>query len=253
MAADDITVRARRRLRIPVAKLAAVTAGVAATVAGVAVVAGRQADPQPTPAASPQATTAPTIATAQVPAAIPGAELTWTEVAGVRVPISPTAGPRDTGGGRARGFSHDATGALLAAIHISLRLSPQAGPAVFTATLRQQVVGVGAAALGQQLAADYEQARQRLGLPYGAPAGRLYAQLRGYRIDADTPEQVALRLLVAGPGRGGVPTLAATAMQLQWISEDWALVAPPGGDWSTVMATLTTADGYTPLLSPGGG
>ncbi|MBT8226102.1 MAG: hypothetical protein HKP61_15155 [Dactylosporangium sp.] len=250
MASDDITTHTRRRTRILVAKLTGVATVIAVVVVCPIFAASRLVAPAPTaPAGRPVGTA---FATARVPGSGAGGDLVWTEVAGVPVPVSRTVGPRDTSAGRARGFSHDGMGAVFAAIHISLRLSPQVGPVVFEATLRQQVVGDGAPALGQQLASDYDQTRQRLGLPYGQPAGRLHARVRGWCLDAETPAQVVIRLLVEGSTQDGESVLAATVMRLRWASGDWALVAPPDGDWSRVMTAVATVDGYTPAPDPGG-
>jgi hypothetical protein len=171
-------------------------------------------------------------------------DLSWATVAGARVPVSRSAGPRDTAAGRARGFAQTPVGAVLAAAHISLRLSPQAGPAVFEATLREQVVGVDAAALGQHLAEDYEQARAQLGLPYGAPAGQLYSTARGYLIEQDSPTTATVRLLIEGPGKSRSVLIALT-LHTQWVGADWALIAPPGGTWNTSAAVVTDSGGYT--------
>jgi len=165
-------------------------------------------------------------------------------VVGARVPVSRSAGPRDTTSGRARGFAHTPLGAVLAAAHITLRLSPQAGPAVFEATLREQVVGGDAAALGQHLAEDYEQARAQLGLPYGEPAGRLYSTARGYRVDADSADAATVRLLIEGPGKSG-SVLVALTLHTQWVGTDWALLAPSGGTWDTTATVVTDPSGYT--------
>jgi hypothetical protein len=135
-------------------------------------------------------------------------------------------------------------GAVLAAAHISLRLSPQVGPTVFETTLREQVVGGDAAALGQHLAEDYEQARAQLGLPYGQPAGQLYSTARGYQTSQDSPTTVTVRLLIEGPGTSG-SVLVALTLHTQWVSGDWALVAPPGGTWDSTAAVVTDPGGYT--------
>lgn len=173
------------------------------------------------------------------------AGLSWVTVAGAGVPVSLTAGPSDTTDGRARGFARTPLGAVLAAAHISVRLSPQAGPAVFESTLREQVVGPDAAALDEQLEESYQQARAQLGLPYGVPAGRLYSTIRGYRVDADSLDRPTVRLLIEGPGANSGSVLVALVADLQWVDDDWALVAPTSGDWSTATSLVTDSAGYT--------
>ena len=132
-------------------------------------------------------------------------------------------------------------------MHISLRLSPQVGPQVFDPTLREQVVGADAAALRQHVEDDYDTARQKLGLPYGPPAGRLYSTVVGYRVDEVSAAAASVRLLIDAPGRDGGTVHAATVVGLRWVGADWALVAPPNGDWNTVVSLVTDTSGYTPL------
>jgi|GEM_PF-1112837 len=256
MVVDEIAGRARRRTRIVVVAGLGVAAVLAAVGVGVVALAGHRPTPAggpPTPAApnlpapATTATWSPSSAPPPAPSVALDTDLTWTSVNGARVPVSRTAGPRDTGGGLAHGFAHDARGAVFAAIHITLRLTPQVGPEIFEPTLREQVVGGDAAALRQRTEADYDTARQKLGLAYGGPAGRLYSGVAGYRIDAIGPTTAAVRLLIAGPGLDGGTAYATGALQLRWLGADWVLVAPPRGDWSTVVAFVADPTGYTPL------
>jgi len=256
---DDITARARRRTTTLLAAGTAVVLVVAAAVTGLVALLGHRdfPVPQPVPHASGIADrdTGPAPPAPSMSPSAPGTsaatdDLSWATLAGARVPVSRSAGPRDTSAGRARGFAPTPLGAVLAAVHISLRLSPQVGPAVFEATLREQVVGGDTAALGQHLAEDYEQARARLGLPYGAPAGQLYATARGYQVEANEPTTATVRLLIEGPGTSG-SVLVALTLHTQWVGSDWALLAPPGGTWDTTAAVVTDASGYTDF--PDGG
>ena len=254
---DDITTRARRRTATVLAAGAAVVLAVVAGVAGLVALLVHRDGPvsRPVPLASGTADRdtgppAPSTSPTAFASAVAADDLSWATVAGARVPVSRSAGPRDTTGGRARGFAPTPLGAVLAAAHISLRLSPQVGPAVFEATLREQVVGADTAALGQHLAEDYEQARAQLALPYGAPAGKLYSKARGYQVEQNTPTTAMVRLLIEGPSRSG-SVLVALILQIQWVGGDWALVAPPGGTWDTTAAVVTDAGGYTDF--PNGG
>jgi len=249
---DDIAARARRRTALVVAAASAIV--LVAVAIGAAVILllphrDRASAPESAPATTPStadpppATALPATPQASTPQA--PADLGWATVAGARLPVSRTAGPYDTVGGRAWGFAHNRLGAVLAAAHLSLRLCPQVGPDVFGATLREQVVGGDAAALGQQLEDDYEQARAQLGLPYGQPAGRLYSVARGYRVDSDSPTTATVRLLIEGPGKAGASVLVELRLHTQWLGEDWVLVAPPGGSWDSVTALVTDTTGYT--------
>ncbi len=246
---DDIAARARRRTATVVAVVAAVVLVVAAAVTGLVLLLGYRDGPVPRPGTGTAGTvpggSGPVALSSPSPAPPAAADdLSWTTVAGARLPVSRSAGPRDSSAGRARGFAHTPMGAVLAAAHISLRLSPQVGPAVFEATLREQVVGGDAAALGQHLADEYEQARAQLALPYGEPAGRLYATARGYQVGQDSPTTATVRLLIEGPGTSG-SVLVALTLHTQWVGGDWALLAPPGGTWDTSAAVVTDPAGYT--------
>ncbi|MEN3308870.1 MAG: hypothetical protein V7603_5072 [Micromonosporaceae bacterium] len=247
---DDIARRARRRTRAVVAGVAAGLLVLGAAVIGLVVALGPSSAGGPVPA-----TTGPAaaVASSAAPPASPSDstspsppvdDMRWDTVAGARVPVSRAAGPADTAGGRARGFAHTPLGAVLAAVHISVRLSPQVGPKVFEPTLREQVVGTSAAALGQHLDEDYQQAQAQLGLPYGQPAGRLYSTTRGYRVDA-AADTATVRLLIEGPGASGGSVLVALVTTVQWVGGDWALVAPPGGDWTTNASVVTDTAGYS--------
>jgi hypothetical protein len=243
----DIASQARRRTL----HLAALIAVAVLMVIGTVLVAltARHAPAPPVPAASTGAATTAAPSIAPTPSTL-DTNLTWTTVAGARVPVSAIAGPSATTGDRARGFGHSALGAVLAAAHISVRLCPQVGPAVFGPTLREQVVGDSAAALGERLAGDYERARAGLDLPHGEPAGRLYSTARGYQVALDSPTTATVRLLIEGPGQDGT-VLVALTLRTRWTSGDWRLVAPRGGLWDDDTALVTDTTGFT-RFPPGG-
>src|SRR5262249_37793674 len=116
---------------------------------------------------------------------------------------------------------------------------------VFGPTIRDQVIGPDMPALLQQVNDAYDNLRARYQVPYGRPAGVLYATLRGFRVEQYTSSDAWLRLLTEGPGPGGQVTLASTLLRVLWAGSDWVLVAPPGGDWGAVMAPATGTDSYT--------
>lgn len=245
---DDIASVARRRTRALVGTVAAVVLGLAVVVVGLVVAVGHRGDPASGPAAVvtiPAGGSAAGTAASETAGSAAPEDVTWSTVAGARVPVSPTAGPRDTTSGRARGFAHTPLGAVLAAANISVRLSPQTGPDVFEPTLHEQVVGDDTDALSQHLDEDYQAARAQLGLPYGAPAGRLYSTTAGYRVQMQGADAATVRLLIEGPGQGGGSVLVALVTRMQWTGTDWALLAPTHGDWNTDAAVVTDASGYT--------
>ncbi|MEV6922952.1 hypothetical protein AB0M46_00360 [Dactylosporangium sp. NPDC051485] len=243
---DDITLAARRRTRALVAAVAAV-ALIVVTVAGVLVATvGRRGNPAP----APPSTTADTTTPAEPqPGPTSPAALQWVTVAGAHLPAG-ADGPRDTSGGRARGFTHTPMGAVFAAAHITVRLSPQAGPAVFEPTCREQVVGPDANRLLAAVDEEYQQLRAQFGAAPGEPAGQLYSTVTGFRIGAATADGVEVGLLIDGPSQSG-PTRVALTVQMRWVGGDWALQAPSGGDWTTVAVLVQGTAGYTGF--PAGG
>ena len=159
---------------------------------------------------------------------MPG-DLRFTEVAGVRLPVSEAAGPHGVGGGLARGFTQTRAGAALAAAHILVRVHPEVGADVFGPTLAHQVVGDDREALAANVADAYEQLLHQWPASYGQPAGRLYLVTPGYRVDSFTGQDATVTLLIEIPhGRGGM-LLGATTVWMRWHDGDWALLAPTGG------------------------
>lgn len=241
---NDIARAARRRTRAVVATVAAVILGLVIVVAGLVVAVGHRGYPVRDPAVVPATSASGTNSSGSAGTA--GADaVSWSTVAGAKVPVSATAGPLDTSAGRARGFAHKPLGAVLCAANISVRLSPQVGPDVFAPTLREQVVGPDRDALSQHLDEDYQAARAQLGLPYGGQAGRLYSTTIGYRVDMLGTEAATVRLLIEGPGTNGGSVMVALVTRVQWTGTDWVLQAPNRGDWSTDVAVVTDASGYT--------
>jgi hypothetical protein len=166
------------------------------------------------------------------------ADLAWHQIAGVSLPSSALAGPNDTAGGLARGFAHTKAGAVLAAVHLVVRVAPQVGPAIFEPTLRAQVAGPAATALHDQVVQQYQQLCALAKVAYGPPIGTLPAHLRGYRIELYTDSTVTIRVMTETT-RGGTEVLyAATVIQLTWTGNDWALVAPDGGTWDRSMTAV---------------
>ncbi|WP_432976790.1 hypothetical protein [Dactylosporangium sp. CA-233914] len=237
---DDITLAARRRTRAVVASVAAVALIVVAVVGVLVATVGRRGNPAPAPPPATPETTAPT---GPQPGTTSPAALQWVTVAGAHLPAG-ADGPRDTSAGRARGFARTPMGAVLAAAHITVRLSPQAGPSVFEPTLREQVVGSDAGRLLAAVDEEYRQLRAQFGVAPGEPAGQLYSTVTGYRIGSATPDVVDVGLLIEGPSQSG-PTLVALSAQMRWIGTDWALQAPSGGDWNTAAVLVSTTAGYT--------
>lgn len=173
---------------------------------------------------------------------VPLGGLSWRDFHGVVLPYSAQDGPREVDGDLARGFARTPRGALLAAVHITVRASMQWGPQVFDPTIDQQVIGPDAEALLAATRETYE--RHRGDRPDGAALGRGYVVLEGFRWQGYSPVAASVDLVSAGPGDSDVTVRAATRIQLHWHNNDWRVVAPPGGTWAGTAAPVESPDGY---------
>ncbi|MEU8045737.1 hypothetical protein AB0B71_16535 [Micromonospora echinofusca] len=241
----DVIDRARHRTRRWVTTIT--LAAAAATSLGVAAVAAMRDEPNAAGQQSGFTAAAPVPDPAARAVALP-ADLRWTPVAGISLPVSGQAGPLDTSGGAARRFSHDEAGALLSAVHITVRCAPQLGPGVFDQTLQTQVVGADAPAMRSKVRQDYDHLRATTNVPYGQPVGRLEAVLRGYQLTSYSPQAALVQLLTEARDAQGKSLLAVTTVQIQWIGTDWALLAPAGGDFRTAVARAGSPDGFHPFI-----
>jgi hypothetical protein len=179
-------------------------------------------------------------------------EVGWGTVCGVTLPFSTSHGPQQHDGDRGYGFARTPTGALLAALHLAVQVSPQSGPDVFAATLAEQVTGPDAAVFAHEVHSQYERLHEQAALPYGQPLCPIYGRFVGLRLDSYHEQAASLRLLLEAPGPDGVAQLAAVIVQVSWLDGDWRLVAPPHGDWSRVssLQPASALDRYTPI-APG--
>jgi hypothetical protein len=185
-----------------------------------------------------------TVATGQLVGApqIAFTGLAWLDFHGVFLPYSSEDGPRRTDGELAMGFARTPRGALLAAVHITVRANVQWGSKVFEPTIRQQVIGPDAATLLASIRAAYE--HRKGGRPEGAALGRGYVVLEGFRWQGYSPETASVDLVSAGPGDSDITVRAVTRIQLQWQDGDWRVLAPPAGAWGASATSIDSPDGY---------
>ncbi|QSB13768.1 hypothetical protein JQS43_19720 [Natronosporangium hydrolyticum] len=181
-------------------------------------------DPQPGPTGHPQQTDRP-VDPAQPdspPAApiLPDDELVWASLCGVPLPYSDRYGPHRREGDRGLGFAREPAGAVLAALHLAVLVSPQVGPDTFAPTLTGRVIGPDATVFAHRVHDQYEDAREIAQVPYGEPLCPIYGTVRGFQLDSFSPDAASLRLLIEAPGVDGVPQLAGVLMQLTWLEAD---------------------------------
>jgi hypothetical protein len=234
--------------------LAAAVVAVLAAVLGVGYVLGRggggpAASPEPSPSPPSAAPTgSATGGGSGGPATLPTVsqdDLRWEDFHGLRVPVSASAGPRQTGGDLASGFADSPAGALLAGVHTMLRVNANFGPRVFRPTIEHQVVGEKAAALAD-VEQEYQADRRAAGVPDGEPTGPLYVTLVGFRWEGYTPGWAVLHLLLQGPaGAGGGTAYVDSRVDLRWVDGDWRVTAPAGGKWDATSTVVASRSGYT--------
>ncbi|MFI0351015.1 hypothetical protein [Actinomadura sp. 9N407] len=165
-------------------------------------------------------------------------DLAWEDYRGVRLPRAADDGPRDTRDGLALGYSRTPRGALLAAIHISLRANARWGTEVFEPTINDQIVGPGTDLL-------LSSARTAAQASKSAEDARGYVVIEGFRWLGYTPETASLDLVSAGPGDSDTTARAATRLQVQWREGDWRVVAPLAGGWGGSAYPVDSLDGFT--------
>ena len=228
-----------------------VVIAIAAAVVAVVLARGRRDSGVPAPGRSPAgAASVPAVRVPQLPQ-VNLAGLRWSDYHGVRLPSSPVAGPRDTSGGLASGYSDTPLGALLAALNIAVRANAQWGPGIFGPTIRDQVTGPDAGALLAGCQTAYSQAAQAAHITGGQPLGNAFVTEEAFRWVSYTPADATAYLVSAGPGSQGVTVRAVTQIQVTWDGADWKVIAPPGGDWGNSAAPLASLAGYTTFPSQG--
>jgi hypothetical protein len=175
-------------------------------------------------------------APASGPAASTAPAISWSTVGGQPVPASPVAGPRNTDGGRATGFSHNALGAALAAVNISFRLASEVGPQVYEATAREQCFG--------DVDTEIQQIRNSFS---SAPPGAAKPSEIWYRVASGNPtsDLVLMSIALKTPQsveRGGYAGLDLT---MRWVDGDWKLQVPLARP-----SLVPSAEGFTLLGRP---
>ncbi|MEV5574521.1 hypothetical protein AB0L06_31185 [Spirillospora sp. NPDC052269] len=179
----------------------------------------------------------------QASPATPLSGLEWRDFHGFRLPYSASEGPHFIKGDRAAGFTRSPLGALLAAVHVSVRSDPRWGLATASDTVNTQFIGPDRTGI----LASMNLASATPGTP------RAYATLEAFRWQGYTPVTASLDVVSAGPGDSDQVVRAVTRIQVQWDNGDWRVVAPPGGTWLAAAAPISSADGYTRFPTTGSG
>ena len=125
--------------------------------------------------------------------------------------------------------------------------------AFFTAVIRGQITGPGAAALLAELPGLLRSGQPLRRRDRRAAAGNVHVAEEAFRWVAYTPAAAVIDLVSAGPGAEGTTVRASTRLQVVWDGGDWKVIAPPGGDWGHSAAELSSLSGYTLFPGQGGG
>ncbi|MBA9002869.1 hypothetical protein [Thermomonospora cellulosilytica] len=227
------TLKPRRRLPV-IAAVASVALGT--VVYAVVKPDDWRSEPEPT-ATRPERSPAPSLEP----------EIRWADYSGMALPVSPAAGPFHVRDRLASGFARTPQGALLAAVHITVRSAAQWGPKVFEPTITEQVIGPEQTALLAVARSAYERQREAANVSEGDPLGPGHAVIEAYRWLAYSPDLATVDIVSAGPGPHGTTVRASTRVQVKWDNGDWRVLAPPGGDWANSAILLASTTGYTPF------
>jgi hypothetical protein len=179
----------------------------------------------PAPASSPPTTE---VGPTTVPTAPPD-DVTWTLYRTVALPVSRTAGPRDTSDDSASGYAHTPTGALLAAANIPVRKLISPG---WREIVEHQVVP------GQGRDA-FIAARSRVTDETPQP-GQL-GQIAGFRIVNYTANLATVQIVT----RFVSAKIQLTTVTVSWDGGDWRLVLQPDGADSANAQALQSLTGFT--------
>ncbi len=184
--------------------------------------------PAAPPAAAPPAPAPPR--DQQVLTAAP-AGVSWELFQGVALPVSATDGPTRVHGAVHAGFSHTATGALLADAQINIRRIATPEVAGLRQVAREHLVdGPGKTAYLNLIAS----------LKDNTPPAGGYTQYVGFRYIAYSPELAVVSL--ATRGRSG--RIQVGTDTLRWSGGDWKLELPASGLQQPQVVPDTT--GYVP-------
>ncbi|MEU8052135.1 hypothetical protein [Micromonospora haikouensis] len=201
----------------------------AGLVAGLAVVLPPD-DPALPTAADATATAAPPDSTSPadqqqspLPTSAPS-DVTWELVGQTAVPVSASAGPRTRDGGVASGFAHTPVGALVAAAQITIRSGFSAGRASWEPTIQRQF----------EPSPDRDRLLATLRAAGESPVqpGDL-SQIFGYQYQSYSPDTAVIGLVLSAPSVG-TPRYHVLSLSLRWHEDDWHVVAPPGGAWTSI-------------------
>lgn len=169
----------------------------------------------------------------KIPTAAPPG-VSWAFFRGVALPESRTYGPTRVHGDVAAGYAHSPTGALLAAVNISIRYGRAPN---WRSVLEEQT----APGPGQQ-AWTAIRVQHPINADDPTPSNS-YGQIAGFHFVNYTPELATIQLVTQFADRGGAKQM--TTLTVQWNGQDWLLALQPNGGASPTATEVTELDQFT--------
>lgn len=147
--------------------------------------------------------------------------VTLVPVPGGVAAMSRLHGPNITESGRARGFTHDETGAAIAASNLAPRVSAAAGPEVYEPTILEQTFGDPTGTLVAVRADAFPP-------PPDASPTPTIAESIYYRVISGDPhgEYAVVSLLADTEQARALGGLARIDLTVRWVADDWRLRVP---------------------------
>jgi hypothetical protein len=155
--------------------------------------------------------------------------VTWRLYDTVALPFSAQAGPTQINGDVARCYAHSPTGALLAAVQITVRYLLATN---WRAVIAQQVLP----GTGRNVYAD-----QRSGVNFTIQPGE-FGQVAGFQFVTYTSPLAVIEIVIQLPSGG----MQATTMTVQWSGGDWRLQLQPDGTPGPNIQQVTSLTGFIP-------
>ncbi|MEX5638049.1 hypothetical protein AB1460_37335 [Parafrankia sp. FMc2] len=161
---------------------------------------------------------------------------------GERIARSPSAGPSRLDNNLATGFTRTPLGAVVAGINIAGRADGSLGEPIYRPTIERQVIGDGQVDLLRRVHRD-----GRPDVPAtGEQTDGTGVGSHGFTLHAYTDDEATISYLLVAT-RGSQHKYAVYRLTVRWVDGDWKLLAPPNGDFGSVISTPTSLDGFQPF------
>jgi hypothetical protein len=188
--------------------------------------------PTPAPSTATAAASAAATTTDQQPLTTAPTGVTWTIYQTVAFPSSADAGPHHVDDAIATGYSHTATGALIAAANEMLRTPMAFDPQWRAATAAMYADGPGRTVWMQ---------KRSQGSNMAPPAPGQVMQYAGFQFVTYTPSEAVVQLAQYASN----PGYTVQTVHLRWEGDDWKIVpAPANGLPVSSSAQVSTLDGF---------